>query len=219
MVFPPLLASPMSLLAELVLISTTSYRSRARVRPIRFHQARLRDRHRKPSCLLLLRTRCASKAYRDVRHSSFLASPHHHIKSKSSTPCLYRKMFLRTLLPSTHVTKSSMSLVTRNAASVTTSVPTLTCPCSTNRTAAVTFSAMRSRVITTPRRRRARLETPTLRSTSLSLKEELEVERRARLESFSKRRDSCFRRVGSLGGRLVRAWASWRREPQIPGVG
>ena len=218
MVFRPLLASLVSLLAELVLISTTSYRSRAREWPIRFHEARLRDRHCKPSCCSY-ELGARAKQFLDVRHSSFLASPHHHIKSKSSTPSLYRKIFLRTLLPSTHVTKSSMSLVTRNAASVTTSVPTLTCPCSTNRTAAVTFSAMRSRVITTPRRRRARLETPILRSTSLSLKEELEVERRARLESFSKRRDSCFRRVGSLGGRLVRAWASWRREPQIPGVG
>ena len=26
-------------------------------------------------------------------------------------------------------------------------------------------------------------------------------------------------RTGSVGGRLARVWASWRREPQIPGAG
>ena len=30
-------------------------------------------------------------------------------------------------------------------------------------------------------------------------------------------RVSILRRMGSVGGRDVRAWASWRREPQIPG--
>ena len=49
-----------------------------------------------------------------------------HNKSKSSNFSLYLKIFLRTLLPSTHVTQSSIFLVTKNAASVTTSVPTRT---------------------------------------------------------------------------------------------
>ena len=35
--------------------------------------------------------------------------------------------------------------------------------------------------------------------------------------SFSSMRVSILRRMGSVGGRDVRAWASWRREPQIPG--
>ena len=41
---------------------------------------------------------------------------------------------------STHVTKSSICLVTKNAGSVTASGPTLTCPCSTNFAAALTVS-------------------------------------------------------------------------------
>lgn len=49
-----------------------------------------------------------------------------HRRSKSSNLSLYLSTFLLILLLSTHVTKSSMFLVTMNAGSVTTSGPTLT---------------------------------------------------------------------------------------------
>lgn len=57
-------------------------------------------------------------------------SLHFYSRSKSSSFSLYRRTFLLILLPSTHVTKSSMLLVTKNAVSVIVSGPTRTWPCS-----------------------------------------------------------------------------------------
>jgi hypothetical protein len=117
-------------------------------------------------------------------------------------------MFLLILLPSTHVTKSSILLVTRNAVSVIVSVPTLTCPCSIIVVAACTVSAMRSRVIITGRRRRQNAETVTDFSTSESLAVD-EVEGRMPMScSLESRRVSCLCRTGESGGRAARRWAS-----------
>lgn len=82
-------------------------------------------------------------------------------KSKSSSLSRYLRIFRLIFEESTHVTKSSIFLVTRKAGSVTTSVPHLkisvssiygtnettviaylTCPCSMNFVAAVTLSAI-----------------------------------------------------------------------------
>ena len=62
---------------------------------------------------------------------AYLASAPHR-RSKSSNLWRYLRMLRLILLESTQVTKSSMPLVTRKAGSVTTSVPTLTWPCSIN---------------------------------------------------------------------------------------
>jgi len=127
-----------------------------------------------------------------------------HSKSKSSNFSLYLSIFLLILLPSTHVTKSSLPRVTRNAVSVTVSVPTLTCPCSIIVVAACTVSAIRKRVIMTGRRRRQKAETVTDFSTSESLAVE-EVEGRMPMSwSLERRRDSCLRRKAESGGRAAR---------------
>ena len=54
--------------------------------------------------------------------------PDDQANSKSSSSSLYARTFLLILEVSTHVTKSSMFFVTRNAGSVTVSGPTLTWP-------------------------------------------------------------------------------------------
>jgi hypothetical protein len=147
------------------------------------------------------------------RHAMLHATtqPLYYNKSKSSSFSLYLKMFLLIFDPSTHVTKSSIPLVTRNAVSVIGSVPTLTCPCSISFVAAWTVSAIRRRVITTGRRRRQKAETVTERSTSESLAV-LAVEGRIPMSwSLERRSFSCFRRKELSGGRAARRWASCLR--------
>jgi hypothetical protein len=96
-------------------------------------------------------------------------------------------MFFLILEESTQVTKSSMflhrsvygviasfhnrnsHLVTKKAGSVTTSVPTLTWPCSINLLAVLTCSDILSLVMTTPNLRLQKAETVIFLSTSLSL--------------------------------------------------
>jgi len=130
-----------------------------------------------------------------------------HNKSKSSNFSLYLRIFRLIFEPSTHVTKSSMLLDTKNAVSVIVSVPTLTCPCSIIVVAACTVSAIRKRVIMTGRRRRQKAETVTDFSTSESLAVE-EVEGRMPMSwSLERRRDSCLRRKAESGGRAARRWA------------
>ena len=93
----------------------------------------------------------------------------HYNKSKSSNSFRYPSTARLTLLSSTQVTKSSMFLLTKKAGSFTTSVPTLTCPCSMNLFAAWTVSAILNRVMTIPKRRRHMADTVTFFSTSDSL--------------------------------------------------
>ncbi|KDR09097.1 hypothetical protein L798_01053 [Zootermopsis nevadensis] len=62
---------------------------------------------------------------------------------------------------STHVTKSSKFLLTRNAGSFTTSGPTLTCPCCTNFVAMCTDPHILLLTITTGSRRRQKHEAVT----------------------------------------------------------
>ncbi len=140
-----------------------------------------------------------------------------HSRSKSSNLSRYLSTFLLTRLESTHVTQSSMPLVTQNAASVTTSVPTLTCPCSTNFVAACTVSAILSLVITTGNRRRAKAETVALCSTALNLpvvdvvvelEVEVEVLRMPISCSFDSSSSSCLSLNGSAGSRSARRCAS-----------
>ena len=149
--------------------------------------------------------------------------------SKSSPVPLHLSTVPRILLPTPHVTQSSKPLVTKNAVSVTTSVPTLTCPCSISLFAACTFSAMCSRVITTGRRRRQNALTVILRGMreSVAVEELLgrevvgseEVvlgEGRVRGSCVSKPMECslerskwvCLARKGEEGGRRERRWAS-----------
>lgn len=77
----------------------------------------------------------------ELNNRKRVSNPHSHtaktgyIRSKSSKFSRYCIIFRLILLESTHVTKSSMFLVTRYAGSVTTSDPTRTWPCSMNVTA------------------------------------------------------------------------------------
>jgi hypothetical protein len=123
-------------------------------------------------------------------------------KSKSSSFSRYFKIFLLIFEPCTHVTKSSIPRVTRNAVSVIGSVPTLTWPCSMSFVAACTVSAMRSLVITTGRRRRQKADTDTDFSTSESL--ELAVEGRIPIScSLASKSASCVCRKLDVGGRAA----------------
>jgi hypothetical protein len=132
-----------------------------------------------------------------------------HNKSKSSNFSLYCKIFLRILLPSTQVTKSSMPLVTKYAGSVIVCVPTLTWPCSIIFVAACTVSAILILVITTGSRRRAKAETVTAFSTADSFEV---VGKIAMSCNFERSRFSCLLRMGSSAGRAASLWANWRRD-------
>lgn len=153
-------------------------------------------------------------------------------RSKSSSLSRYFIMFRLILDESTQVTKSSRLLYmvshrglkapnwtlpyldTRNAESVTTSVPTLTCPCSMNLFAALTVSAMRSLVITTPSRLRQNAETVIFLSTSLSLPlPPPPMPSKPMSCSFSSNKSSCFRRNCDSGGRSDKRCARCRKEP------
>lgn len=141
------------------------------------------------------------------------------------------------LLESTQVTKSSIFLVTRNAGSVTTSVPTRTCPCSMNviayshyqhpstlnknpgekgKQTALTFSTIPPLTITTPSLLLQNAETVTSRSTldnpapCSRLCFNIPIR-----HNFSSTSLSSCRRTGSVSGSKADSLcASWRSEPQ-----
>jgi len=150
---------------------------------------------------------------RHAPHCPFSRSSAHRItgysNSKSSNSSLYFMICLLILLPTVHVTKSSIFLVTRYAGSVTVSAMTRTWPCSIIFVAAWTFSAMRRRVMTTGNRRLANALTVTCFSTAESLEA---VGRMPMERSLSRRSCSCFRRAGLSGGRRDSRWASWRMD-------
>ncbi len=104
---------------------------------------------------------------------------------------------------------TSIDLVTRNAASVMTSVPTRTWPCSIMVTAAFRCSAILRRVMTTGSRLLANAETVTLFSTELSFEAD---DRMPMSCSLSSRSFSVFRRTALSGGSRLRRCASWRRD-------
>ena len=120
-------------------------------------------------------------------------------------------MFRLILLPTVHVTKSSIALETRYAGSVIVTVPTRTCPYSTIFVAAWTVSTMCIRVMTTGSRRRANADTVVPYSTCDSF--DL-LARMPRSKSLSRSSCSCLRRTGLVGGRRLRRCASCRKHPQ-----
>ena len=155
-------------------------------------------------------------------------------RSKSSIASRYFMMFFLILEESTQVTKSSMFLdsrsvhqvrshvvhdrdsylVTKKAGSVTTSVPTLTWPCSINLLAVLTCSDILSLVITTPNLRLQKAETVIFLSTSLSLPlPPPPIPSKPMSWSFSSSWSSCLRRNGVSGGRRAIRCARWRSWP------
>jgi len=101
---------------------------------------------------------CYHGGWNGILGSSQMSKPHHS-RSKSSSSSLYLAIVRLSLEVSTQVTKSSMCRVTRNAGSVIVSGPTLTWPCSTNFTAALTVSAIFDTTMMTGSRRRQKAAT------------------------------------------------------------